>query len=71
LNKSKTEECIQYKATIKNMFQDNSKLQVENTEYKNQLKDYKAKYDKLKESKNDIKHEEEFKTLVQKYSDLK
>ena len=43
LNKSKTEECVQYKATIKNMFQDNSKLQVENTEYKNQLKDYKAK----------------------------
>lgn len=32
LNKSKTEECVQYKATIKNMFQDNSKLQVENVE---------------------------------------
>lgn len=59
MNKSKTEECVQYKATIKNMFQDNSKLQVENIEFKNQLKEYKAKYEKLKESKNDKKYEEE------------
>lgn len=43
LNKTKTEECIQYKATIKNMFQDNSKLQVENIEYKNNCKEINLK----------------------------
>lgn len=66
LNKSKTEECIQYKATIKNMFQDNSKLQVENIEYKNQSKEVSLKYEKLKQNKNENKFEEEYKVLLQK-----
>lgn len=70
LNKSKTDECAQYKATIKNMFQDNSKLQVENIELKNQLREFKNKYENLKDSISNNNYEEEYKTLVQKYSDL-
>lgn len=53
------------------MFQDNSKLQVENIEYKNTSKEVTFKYEKLKAKKENNKQEEEYKLLTHKYSDIK